>query len=916
MRIASWNVTSLTNKEQEVIIELDGKKIDICALSETKRKGAGSVMRGNYLLIYKGVDKSERAHAGVGMLVHKNLIDNIIDIDYISERILKVIIYLGREKLNLISIYAPDTSRGKPERDTFYESLQKVIDTIPAREKLVMMGDWNARVGNNVVPGIKNRFNEPTLNDSGEELIEFCAINELRINNTFFDHPLQQKITWTNRRGQASMIDFIISNRHVHPQQILDVRTLSSADAGTQHGLVLCELRIDFSQRKQQPVIFEKLCVEKMSDPSIRSFYRSRLHGKLESVPDEDLTANELWRHVKSKVLEAAGEAVGWRKVNRNRTDTRTPWFCDEVRDAARSKKEAFLQYKSNPTPEEYEKYKRVRNSMNQRIRKIKEGYWESYTKGMEHDFYGAQRKMWNALRNQRKEICEFRQAHHIRKEEWHTYFTELYKDADDDIQERIDYQNEDNVTVSLEMVTKAIHRLKLRKSPGPDGIGNEFVKYGGKVLAVWMHRLFQKILEEKKMPEDWKDSFTIPIFKKGDKFVPENYRGITLLNTCSKLFTSVLKDILEQIVHMAEEQQGFRKNRGTNDAIFMVRQLAEKSIEFNKPLFLCFVDLEKAFDRVRRTDVLRILNERNVPRCLIEIVADLNSNTKTRIVTREGTSDVVIVNRGVRQGDSLSSFLFNLLMNKLIDAVRFKRGYRLGNSNINIICYADDAVLVASSEDDLQRMLHSFNLAAEVFNMKVSAKKTKSMVISKNPIRCKLVVDGTVVEQVMQFKYLGALITSVKDLGTEVRSQTIKATRVAGCLNEMVWRNKYMAKESKVRVYKTVVRPVLTYAAETRADTKRTKQQLRTVEMKVLRKIAGFTLRDRQTNESIREECQIQDIAKWTKMRRKMWSEHVERMEGERLAKICMVGRPHSQRQPGRPPKRWAQSCLSSPEN
>nr|XP_018899691.1 PREDICTED: DC-STAMP domain-containing protein 1 [Bemisia tabaci] len=189
-------------------------------------------MRGNYLLIYKGVDKSERAHAGVGMLVHKNLIDNIIDIDYISERILKVIIYLGREKLNLISIYAPDTSRGKPERDTFYESLQKVIDTIPAREKLVMMGDWNARVGNNVVPGIKNRFNEPTLNDSGEELIEFCAINELRINNTFFDHPLQQKITWTNRRGQASMIDFIISNRHVHPQQILDVRTLSSADAG------------------------------------------------------------------------------------------------------------------------------------------------------------------------------------------------------------------------------------------------------------------------------------------------------------------------------------------------------------------------------------------------------------------------------------------------------------------------------------------------------------------------------------------------------------------------------------------------------------------------------------------------------------------------------------------------------------
>lgn len=916
LRIATWNVKSWNKKDQEIVSEIEERKIDVCALSETKRKGAGTVMRGNYLLLYKGANKNERAYAGVGILIHKNLVDNITDIKYISERMLLVELNLGCEKLNLISVYAPDTGRAKQERDDFYRDLQKVIDTIPVREKLIMLGDWNARVGDSVVPGVKNRFNEPTLNDSGRELVEFCSVNELRINNTFFDHPRQHKITYTNSRGQTSMIDYVISNRQLHPQQVLDVRTLSSANAGTDHGLVLCELRLSLNPVKRRPVIVQKLCAEKLSDLSIRGLYRSRLRGKLESPPSDSSTADELWQHIKSKVLEAAEEAVGWRKVNKNRMNNRTPWFCDEVKEAAKIKKEAFLKYKSNPTPQEHEIYARIRNATNEKITKIKENYWEGYTKGMERDFYGAQRKMWGALRNQRKEICEYKRVQHVDKEQWFKYFSELYDESNTDSNGNLEFRNEDSVNITLDMVTRAIHRLKLRKSPGPDSIGNEFLKYGGGTLAKHIHHLFSKILQEKKVPDEWKDSHTIPIFKKGNKLLPENYRGITLLNTCLKLFTTVIKNILEEIVDAAEEQQGFRRNRGTTDAIFMIRQLSEKAIEFNKPLFLCFVDLEKAFDRVRKQDVLQILNERNVPRCLIELVKDLNTNTRTQIITAEGLSDAIVINKGVRQGDSLSAFLFNLVMDKLIRAVRPRRGYTLRNRNINIICYADDAVLIADSEDELQRILHTFNMTAKKYNMKVSAAKTKSMVVSRNPIRCKLEVDGKMIEQVMEFKYLGALLTSAKDLGTEVRDQALKAARVAGCLNEMVWRNKYMARESKVRVYKTIVRPVLTFATETRAETKRTKQQFRTVEMKVLRKIAGFTLWDHQTNESIRDACNVQDVAKWTRMRRKMWSEHVDRMDEERLAKVCMTGQPIGKRLPGRPPKRWAQSWLSSPED
>lgn len=91
-----------------------------------------------------------------------------------------------------------------------------------------------------------------------------------------------------------------------------------------------------------------------------------------------------------------------------------------------------------------------------------------------------------------------------------------------------------------------------------------------------------------------------LPLFKKGSTSNPENYRGITLLKSSMKLFIRILgRDFIGEI-ELSEEQQDFRKNRSTIDAIFIVRQITEKALEFNKPAYLCFIDLTKAFDRLR----------------------------------------------------------------------------------------------------------------------------------------------------------------------------------------------------------------------------------------------------------------------------------------------------------------------------
>jgi len=235
-----------------------------------------------------------------------------------------------------------------------------------------------------------------------------------------------------------------------------------------------------------------------------------------------------------------------------------------------------------------------------------------------------------------------------------------------------------------------------------------------------------------------------------------------------------------------------------------------------------------------------------------------------------------------------------------------------MGQKTGKIICYADDAILMAQNEDELQRLLYGFTGASQELNMEISVEKTKSMVISREPIRCKLVVYDKIIEQVMSFKYLGIETTSTRSLFNEVRSQANNASRISGYLRDTIWNNKYMSTNSKVRIYKTCIRPILTYAAETRAETAKTKRLARTTEMRTLRNIRGVTLRDRIRSRDIREECGVQDVVRFVRARRRHWRDHINRMGPERLVKWASEEIPASRRPPGRPPKRWHE-CWSS---
>ncbi|XP_057670662.1 uncharacterized protein LOC130902490 [Diorhabda carinulata] len=153
-----------------------------------------------------------------------------------------------------------------------------------------------------------------------------------------------------------------------------------------------------------------------------------------------------------------------------------------------------------------------------------------------------------------------------------------------------------------------------------------------------------------------------------------------------------------------------------------------------------------------------------------------------------------------------------------------------------------------------------------------------------------------------MSSKYLGVDVTSHRDIYQETIYQVRKAAATTGALRDIVWRNKHIGIETKTRIYKTCITPILTYAIETRVDTKKTKQTLRTTEMKTLGCLIGKTRRDHVRNEDIRQQCNIQDIVR----------QHVTGKEKYRLAKIIRDGKPEGKRSSGRPQIRWQDSWSS----
>ena len=170
-------------------------------------------------------------------------------------------------------------------------------------------------------------------------------------------------------------------------------------------------------------------------------------------------------------------------------------------------------------------------------------------------------------------------------------------------------------------------------------------------------------------MVKDWQDAEIVPIPKKRDLRRCDNWRGISLLDVCGKVFARILQDRLQVVAEkvLPESQCGFWKGRGCVDMVFAARQLVEKSREHDESLFVLFVDLRKAYNSVPRQALWRVLEEYGVPPTMVSVIKSFHEGITAVVRVGDSITDDIEVTNGLRLRCTLAPTRFNLYFSAMV---------------------------------------------------------------------------------------------------------------------------------------------------------------------------------------------------------------------------------------------------------
>ncbi len=328
----------------------------------------------------------------------------------------------------------------------------------------------------------------------------------------------------------------------------------------------------------------------------------------------------------------------------------------------------------------------------------------------------------WRLLNSLRKEPISD-PADNIEPAKWLSHFKSLlkvpekaenlYKQELANTESRYMKHSQLDYDINQEEIVKAIRSLKNKKSAGPDGIVNEMLKVGYKTLMKPLQKLLQLVFDSRHFPSPWKRGIIVKIFKSGDSYSPDNYRGVTLSSVLGKLFTLIMTNRLQTDLETNDKlhpaQSGFRKDHRTSDNLFILSQIVKFYKNKKKPIFSCFVDFRKAFDMVNREALMIKLLQMEIGGKFYSIVKDMHIDNfccvkiDHQYITEHFPSDL-----GVRQGDSLSPTLFNIFINDLANELQNPdcQPVNINGIQIGSMMYADDLLILSETENGLRNGL------------------------------------------------------------------------------------------------------------------------------------------------------------------------------------------------------------------
>ncbi|VDI48062.1 blast:Craniofacial development protein 2 [Mytilus galloprovincialis] len=574
------------------------------------------------------------------IIMNKQTAKSLIEYNPVNERIIRARFHAKKGKVTFIQCYAPTNEAEEEVKTEFYNTLQAEIRKVPTHDLTIVMGDLNAKVGNDNTGNerVMGKYGCGQMNENGELLVDFCGINNLVIGGTIFPHKDIHKLTWNSPNGRdKNQIDHIMINGK-WKRSLQDVRVKRGADIASDHFLITANIKLKLKKMSSPTTIKRKFDINKLQDTKVKQEFNLQIKNRFQVLEDtieetsEPASINNKWLKVEEIYKETSEKVLGYKRQIHKEWITQGTWkLIDERKEINNKLCQTYSERIKDKLRKEYsECNKKVKKA----TRSDKRKYTEDLAKEAEDaasnqrmgQVYQVVKQLCNKKTNKSMPIKDKQNntlsSEKEQKERWKEHFQEVLNRKEPENTVSIDI-TETPLELDIDLyaptkleIQRALKSLRNRKAPGIDQLNAELFKADVKQTSDILYPVFKEIWENNIIPDNWSEGDIIRIPKKGDLTNCNNWRGITLLSIPSKVFCKILISRIKTAIDrtLRQEQAGFRQGRSCIDHIFVLRNILEQCTEWQRKIIINFVDFEKAFDSLHRQGLWTILKSYGIP--------------------------------------------------------------------------------------------------------------------------------------------------------------------------------------------------------------------------------------------------------------------------------------------------------------
>lgn len=798
LRTVFWNANGLKQKRFELLDFAQHHDLDVLLINETHLRAGDEPRLPNYRLY-----RNDRVHGrggGTAIYVRSDLLHYALDIPELDhlEATGVAIHTVGQGVIRLFAVYNP------PDSLLLEADLEVLLD---GRDPAILAGDLNAK---------HPSWNSRLANRNGRILRDFADVRTV-----FVDGPVEP--THYGPRGRPDVLDVVVLQDVAMLHQLNVVSELSS-----DHNPVLMFLGEEAKERDRTVE-----CTTSVSWPAFSDHLGSSMGPIPRIESPDDLEESVGW--FSSCITNSIQYATNVSRI-KDRRDILPPPVKDLIRRRNRARRRAQRTW----NPADKAEANALTEAVRRAVRDHRSETWKEKLESLEANDCSLWR-MAKILRSDRSTMPPIhgeRGVVHTDAEKAEAFADSLerqctpnYANADLRHIERVhrgvglaledpDHPDLDIIEpASAEEVRGLIRKTKLRKAPGPDGISNGALKaLPGKAIAA-LTGIINASLRLRHFPRSWRRADVVVIPKPGKpRNFPQNYRPISLVSSVGKITEGVvlgrLKRALDEVELIPDFQFGFRPGHSAVQQILRIVEHTTEALNKKQSTGMVLLDVSKAFDKVWHEGLLHKMLNAGIPRPLVRLIASYLQD-RTFSVKLNGTrSTERRLEAGVPQGSLLSPTLFNIYASDLPET-------RLRYTQLAV--YADDTAVLASSllprvaMTKLQAEVERLEAWFRTWRIEVNAEKSKAIWMTRRRSRRpdgNIVMFGQPIPWCREVKYLGVVLDSsltwnphVKEIGNRVRAISAK-------LYPLMCRRSALSPENKLRLYKVVIRPMMTYAA------------------------------------------------------------------------------------------------------